>query len=58
MPPDPDLVDLVEQAFVEGQIDSQKAELAYLWMMTHRADLGFVPNLSHGVLNARQGRAN
>ncbi len=28
-PPDPELVDLIEQAFIEGQIDSQKAELAY-----------------------------
>ena len=28
MPPDPDLVDLIEQAFLEGQIDSQKADLA------------------------------
>ena len=31
-PPDPELVDLIEQAFIEGQIDSQKAELAYLWI--------------------------
>ena len=28
-PPDPELVDLTEWAFIEGQIDSQKAELAY-----------------------------
>ncbi len=32
-PPDPDLVDLIEQAFLEGQIDSKTAELAYLWSM-------------------------
>jgi len=32
-PPDPELVDLIEQAFIQGQIDSQKAELAYLWLM-------------------------
>ncbi len=31
-PPDPELVDLIEQAFLEGQIDSQKADLAYLWI--------------------------
>ncbi len=31
-PPDPELVDLIEQAFIQGQIDSQKAELAYLWI--------------------------
>ena len=30
-PPDPDMVDMIEQAFLEGQIDGQKAELAYLW---------------------------
>ena len=33
-PPDPELVDLIEQAFIEGQIDSEKADLAYtyLWL--------------------------
>ena len=30
-PPDPDMVALIEQAFIEGQIDSDRAELAYLW---------------------------
>ena len=31
--PDPELVDLIELAFLEGQIDGQKADLAYthLW---------------------------
>ena len=28
-PPDPELVDLIERAFREGQIDSQAAALAY-----------------------------
>ncbi len=32
-PPDPELVDLIEQAFLEGQIDGQKANQAYLWLM-------------------------
>jgi len=32
MQPDQDLVDLIEQAFSEGQIDSQKADLAYWWL--------------------------
>ena len=32
-PPDPELVDLIEKAFLEGQIDSQKAELAYLCLL-------------------------
>ena len=31
-PPDPELVDLIEQAFLEGQIDGKKADLAYLWL--------------------------
>ena len=29
MPLDPDLVDFIEQAFLEGQIDGQNADLAY-----------------------------
>jgi len=32
-PPDPDLVDLIEQAFIDGQIDSQVADLAYLCIL-------------------------
>ena len=36
MPPDPELVDLIEQAFLEGQIDGLRAELAYLWLHTHQ----------------------
>ena len=32
-PPDADMVDLIEQAFLEGQNDGQKADLAYLWLM-------------------------
>lgn len=31
-PPDPDLVDLIEQALVEGEIDGLKADLAYSWL--------------------------
>ena len=31
-PPDPESVDLIEQAFIEGQIDSQKADLAYAYL--------------------------
>ena len=36
-PPDPELVDLIEPAFIVGQIDSQKADLAYTFL---RLDLG------------------
>ena len=32
-PPDADMVDLIEQAFLEGQIDGQRADLASLWLM-------------------------
>ncbi len=32
-PPDAELVDLIEKAFLEGQIDSQKADLAYLRLL-------------------------
>ncbi len=38
-PPDPELVDLIEQAFLEGQIDSQKADLAYLWLVSKKMQL-------------------
>ena len=33
-PPDPDMVDLIEVPFLEGQIDGQRADLAYayLWL--------------------------
>ncbi len=32
-PRDPKSVDLIEKAFLEEQIDSRKAELAYLWIL-------------------------
>jgi len=32
VPPDEALVDLIEWAFLEGQIDGLKADLAYLWL--------------------------
>jgi hypothetical protein len=35
-PPDPESVDLIEQAFLEGQIDGQKADLAYLWLKSEK----------------------
>ena len=31
-PPDPGLVDLIEQAFIEGQIDGENVGLAYMWI--------------------------
>ncbi len=35
-PPDPELVDLIEQAYLEGQIDTERAELAYLWIQVNK----------------------
>jgi hypothetical protein len=32
-PPDPELVNLIEHAFIDGQIGSRTADLAYLWLM-------------------------
>ena len=32
IPPDEELTDLIEQAFIEGQIDGLKADLAFLWL--------------------------
>ncbi len=37
-PPDPELVDLIEQAYLEGQIDSKRADLAYLWLQESNED--------------------
>ena len=31
-PPDPEMVDLIERAFIEGQIDGLEADLAYIWI--------------------------
>ncbi len=33
-PPDPELIDLIKQAFLEGQIDCRKADLAYTFPAT------------------------
>ena len=35
-PPDPELVDLIEWAYLEGQIDGQKVDLAYSWLLAKR----------------------
>ena len=32
MPPDEELVDLIEWAFLEGQIDGLEADVGYLWL--------------------------
>jgi len=31
-PPGPDLVDLIKQALIAGQIDGRRSDLAYLWL--------------------------
>jgi len=36
MPSDSGLVDLIEQAFLEGQIDGKRADLAYLWLSARK----------------------
>ncbi len=35
-PPNPELADLIERAFLAHQIDGQRADLAYLWLMPNR----------------------
>ena len=32
MPPDEDMADLIERAFLEGQIDGPSEDLAYHWL--------------------------
>jgi len=41
MPPDPEMVDLIELAFLEGQIDGLTAELAHIFLIWHRDEQGF-----------------
>jgi hypothetical protein len=31
-PPDTELVNLIDQAYLVGQIDGEKADLAYYWL--------------------------
>ena len=38
-PLDNELVDLIEQAYQEGQIDGHQADLAHLWLLTNINDL-------------------
>jgi hypothetical protein len=35
-PPDSELADLIEQAFLDELIDGQKANLVYLWLTARR----------------------
>ncbi len=37
--PDAELVDLIEKAFLEGQINGQKADLACSWLLAKNTDL-------------------
>ena len=37
--PDDDMADLIEAAFLEGQIDGSRADLAYLWLMQNRTEV-------------------
>jgi hypothetical protein len=41
-PPDPELVDLIETVFPEGQIDSLKAGLAYAWLLRRSTQLSLI----------------
>ena len=35
IPPDPEFVDLIERAFLEAQIDSQKVKVPYVWLQAN-----------------------
>jgi hypothetical protein len=55
MPPDPELVDLIEWAFLDGQIDGQTADLAYAWLMANRPE--FAQNATHSATQRTKGYA-
>ena len=38
MPPDEEMVELIEQAFLEGQISGLEADLAYYWVLRSSGD--------------------
>ena len=40
-PPDPELVDLIEREFLEGQIDGMRSDLAYSWLSTYETSSRF-----------------
>ena len=42
-PPDEELVDLIECAYLEMQIGGLEADLAYLWLLARNKDLQRVP---------------
>jgi hypothetical protein len=42
IPPDEELVDLIEWAFLEGQIDGVKADLAYAWLLRRSSQRQFM----------------
>ncbi len=44
MPPDSEFVDLIEEAFLVGQIDGQRADLAYLQLQVIMVDAEICSN--------------
>ena len=43
MPPDEEMVDLIQRAFLEGQIDGLKADMAYYQLLTaEKPDLPYL----------------
>ena len=43
-PLDEELADLIEWAFLQGQINGVKADLAYLWLRQHESAAYFAQN--------------
>jgi len=39
MPPDPELVDLIEWAFLDGQIDGKTLDLAHIFLINQARQL-------------------
>ena len=51
-PPDEEMFDLIEQAFLEAQIDGLKADPAYIWLLANKYDFG--PNRYPGCYPKRK----
>jgi hypothetical protein len=53
-PPDSELVDLIEQAYLEGQIDGVRADLAFSWLEAQKGLIS-VETLPHLLPQKKTG---
>ena len=52
---DAELLNLIEQAFLEGQIDGQRADLAYLWLQAKRGHFTSISHCPYAIVGSFVG---